>query len=138
MPVTLAPEQQEQMLSAARAAFKNAHAPYSNFKVGSTILTERGALYPHQCNRVAPAPRVRRAAAKSAGHRPPVADHRGHHSAVPRGAHGRPDECQGGLAGRAGLRRGVRADADGGQQGLRSTKHTPISSTSMPACCDAV
>ena len=45
MPVTLAPEQQEQMLSAARGAFKNAHAPYSNFKVGSTILTERSALY---------------------------------------------------------------------------------------------
>ncbi len=45
MPVTLAPEKQEEMLSAARAAFKKAHAPYSNFKVGSTILTERGALY---------------------------------------------------------------------------------------------
>jgi cytidine deaminase len=45
MPTTLAPEQQEQMLSAARAAFKNAHAPYSNFRVGSAILTERGTLY---------------------------------------------------------------------------------------------
>jgi cytidine deaminase len=42
---TLAPEQQEQMLAAARDAFKNAHAPYSNFRVGSTILTERGAVY---------------------------------------------------------------------------------------------
>jgi cytidine deaminase len=45
MPATLASEQQEQMLSAARAAFKNAHAPYSNFRVGSAILTERGTLY---------------------------------------------------------------------------------------------
>ena len=45
MPITLTPEQQEEMLSTARAAFKNAHAPYSNFKVGATILTERGALY---------------------------------------------------------------------------------------------
>ena len=39
MPITLTPAQQEQMLAAARAAFKNAHAPYSNFKVGATILT---------------------------------------------------------------------------------------------------
>lgn len=45
MPTTLAPEQQEQMLSSARAAYKNAHAPYSNFRVGSTILTEQGNLY---------------------------------------------------------------------------------------------
>ena len=49
MPATLAPAQQEEMLAAARAAFKNAHAPYSNFKVGATILTERGSLY-HGCN----------------------------------------------------------------------------------------
>ena len=45
MPATLAPGQQEKMLSSARAAFKNAHAPYSNFRVGSTILTEQGNLY---------------------------------------------------------------------------------------------
>jgi len=45
MPVTLTPEKQEEMFSAARAAFKNAHAPYSNFRVGSAILTERGVLY---------------------------------------------------------------------------------------------
>ena len=45
MPTTLAPEQQEKMLASARAAHKNAHAPYSNFRVGSTILTERGNLY---------------------------------------------------------------------------------------------
>ncbi len=41
----LTPAQQEEMLSAARAAFKNAHAPYSNFKVGATILTERGTMF---------------------------------------------------------------------------------------------
>lgn len=45
MPVSLAPEQQEQLLSTARTAFRNAHAPYSNFRVGSAILTERGATY---------------------------------------------------------------------------------------------
>ena len=45
MPKALAPEQREKMLVAARAAFKNAHAPYSNFRVGSAILTERGVLY---------------------------------------------------------------------------------------------
>ena len=45
MPTTIAPGQQEQMLTSARAAFKNAHAPYSKFKVGATILTERGVLY---------------------------------------------------------------------------------------------
>ena len=45
MPIILAPEQQAQMLSAARAAFNNAHAPYSTFRVGSAILTERGTLY---------------------------------------------------------------------------------------------
>jgi cytidine deaminase len=45
MPITLSPDQQEQMLAAARAAFKNAHAPYSNFRVGSAILTERGKMY---------------------------------------------------------------------------------------------
>ncbi len=45
MAVNLAPDQQEQILAAARAAFKNAHAPYSNFKVGATILAESGAQY---------------------------------------------------------------------------------------------
>ena len=45
MPLTLAPDQQQQMLLAARAAFKNAHAPYSNFRVGSSILTESGKMY---------------------------------------------------------------------------------------------
>jgi cytidine deaminase len=45
MPKAIAPDQQEKMLSGARAAFQNAHAPYSKFKVGATILTERGVLY---------------------------------------------------------------------------------------------
>src|ERR1700693_2838376 len=45
MAITLSPDQQEQMLSAARASFKNAHAPYSNFRVGSVILTESGKMY---------------------------------------------------------------------------------------------
>ena len=45
MPAALPAEQKEQMLSAARAAFTNAYAPYSNFRVGSTILTERGVQY---------------------------------------------------------------------------------------------
>ena len=43
MRITLETKQQEQLLSAARAAFKNAHAPYSNFRVGAA------ALY-HGCN----------------------------------------------------------------------------------------
>jgi len=45
MTISLAPEQQEKLLAAARSAFKNAHAPYSNFKVGSAILTDRGSLF---------------------------------------------------------------------------------------------
>src|SRR6476646_9037570 len=45
MPAVLPAQQKEQMLSAARAAFRNAHAPYSKFRVGSTILTESGAQY---------------------------------------------------------------------------------------------
>ena len=49
MRITLETKQQEQLLSVARAAFKNAHAPYSNFRVGAAVLTERGTLY-HGCN----------------------------------------------------------------------------------------
>src|SRR5690242_7797213 len=45
MPAVLPAQQKEQMLSAAGAAFRNAHAPYSKFRVGSTILTERGTQY---------------------------------------------------------------------------------------------
>ena len=49
MPTGLGNEQQEQLLSAACAAFKNAHAPYSNFRVGAVVLTDRGTLY-QGCN----------------------------------------------------------------------------------------
>ena len=45
MPKAIAPDQQEKMLSGARAAFQNAHAPYSKFKAGSHHPTERGVLY---------------------------------------------------------------------------------------------
>ena len=45
MPTTLSPAKQEEMLSSAHAAFSNAHAPYSKFKVGATVLTERGNSY---------------------------------------------------------------------------------------------
>jgi cytidine deaminase len=45
MAEMLTPKKKEELLASARAAFKNAHAPYSNFKVGATILTERGAVY---------------------------------------------------------------------------------------------
>jgi len=46
---SLAVEQQEYMLSAARAAFENAYAPYSHFRVGAAVLTHRDSLY-HGCN----------------------------------------------------------------------------------------
>ncbi len=46
---SLAVEQQEYMLSAARAAFQNAYAPYSHFRVGAAVLTCRDSLY-QGCN----------------------------------------------------------------------------------------
>src|SRR5207245_11316507 len=46
---SLAVEQQEYMLSAARAAFQNAYAPYSHFRVGAAVLTYRDSLY-QGCN----------------------------------------------------------------------------------------
>jgi len=46
---SLAVEQQEYMLSAARAAFQSAYAPYSHFRVGAAVLTHRDSLY-HGCN----------------------------------------------------------------------------------------
>ncbi len=49
MPKPITPEQQEAILAAARAAFRNAHAPYSKFRVGATVLTDRGNLY-RGCN----------------------------------------------------------------------------------------
>ena len=46
---SLAVEQQENVLSAARAAFQNAYAPYSHFRVGAAVLTYRDSLY-QGCN----------------------------------------------------------------------------------------
>jgi cytidine deaminase len=36
---------QERLLRAARIAMKNAHAPYSNFRVGAAILTASGDVF---------------------------------------------------------------------------------------------
>jgi cytidine deaminase len=36
---------QERLLRAARKAMKNAHAPYSNFRVGAAILTASGEVF---------------------------------------------------------------------------------------------
>src|SRR5580658_8976785 len=33
------------LLAAAKAAFKNAHAPYSNFRVGSALITTKGKVF---------------------------------------------------------------------------------------------
>jgi cytidine deaminase len=35
----------KRLLDAARAAMKNAHAPYSNFKVGAALLTTTGEIF---------------------------------------------------------------------------------------------
>jgi cytidine deaminase len=35
----------ERLIAAARAATKNAHAPYSNFKVGAALLTTKGEVF---------------------------------------------------------------------------------------------
>jgi cytidine deaminase len=46
MPKTkLAPELRKQLESAAAKVMKNAHAPYSNFRVGSAILLSNGKIY---------------------------------------------------------------------------------------------
>jgi cytidine deaminase len=37
--------QQKKMLRAATKAMKNAHAPYSNFRVGAAILTAKGEIF---------------------------------------------------------------------------------------------
>jgi len=38
-------KQREKVLRAARQAMKNAYAPYSHFKVGAAVLTEKGELF---------------------------------------------------------------------------------------------
>ena len=35
----------KQLLEVARAAMRNAHAPYSHFKVGAALLTTRGQIF---------------------------------------------------------------------------------------------
>src|SRR6516165_383363 len=37
--------QPKRLLKAARATMKNAHAPYSNFRVGSALLTTKGKVF---------------------------------------------------------------------------------------------
>ena len=37
--------ERKRLLAAATAAFKNAHAPYSNFKVGAALLTSTGEIF---------------------------------------------------------------------------------------------
>ncbi|MGA9041195.1 MAG: cytidine deaminase [Terriglobales bacterium] len=37
--------QRERLLRAARKAMKNAHAPYSHFRVGAALLTAKGELF---------------------------------------------------------------------------------------------
>jgi cytidine deaminase len=41
--------QSEQLLRTARKAMKNAHAPYSNFRVGAALLTVKGEVF-RGCN----------------------------------------------------------------------------------------
>lgn len=36
---------QKKLLAAARAAMRNAHAPYSNFKVGAALVTTKGKIF---------------------------------------------------------------------------------------------
>ncbi len=42
---TLSSKQREQLLLAARKAMKNAHAPYSKFRVGAALLTAKGEMF---------------------------------------------------------------------------------------------
>ena len=42
---TIPTHARERLLRAARKAMKNAHAPYSNFRVGAAILTDSGKIF---------------------------------------------------------------------------------------------
>ena len=42
---TIPANARERLLRSARKAMKNAHAPYSNFRVGAAILTDRGKIF---------------------------------------------------------------------------------------------
>jgi cytidine deaminase len=41
----LAPDQQQRLLDAARAALQKAYAPFSHFHVGAALLTEKGNVF---------------------------------------------------------------------------------------------
>jgi len=43
MPLT--PDEQTELVNAAKHAYKNAYAPYSNFRVGAAILIESGEMF---------------------------------------------------------------------------------------------
>lgn len=45
----LATEQRERLIATAEAAWKNAYAPFSKFRVGAAVLTAAGKIYPG-CN----------------------------------------------------------------------------------------
>lgn len=42
---TLSDEEREQLLQSARAAMQHAHAPYSGFKVGAALLTDKDEVF---------------------------------------------------------------------------------------------
>ena len=42
---TVPPDVREQLLQSARKVMKNAHAPYSKFRVGAAILTTSGEIF---------------------------------------------------------------------------------------------
>ena len=41
----LTPSEKESLIAAARAATRNAHAPYSNFHVGAAVLLDSGEVF---------------------------------------------------------------------------------------------
>lgn len=45
MPKAKADKQRAQLLRLARAVMKNAHAPYSNFRVGAAFITDKGKIF---------------------------------------------------------------------------------------------
>jgi cytidine deaminase len=45
MPSSLTAAERDRLKAAARGVMKNAHAPYSNFRVGAAILTQRGDIF---------------------------------------------------------------------------------------------
>ena len=45
MMKTIPGKQRDRLLRAARKAMKNAHAPYSHFRVGAALLTARGKVF---------------------------------------------------------------------------------------------